>query len=239
MGDRTVPRLTYLLPVRIVEPWQVDMTIAAIRQAMRAAAEPPRIIVVEAGRSDLAAAMLRECGQADPLHLGFDPPIGYVPELNAGLDRVQTEFVAAGGNDIFLPDGWDRALLAPFARFPDCGISTLASSDLQHKPRPGVIAEGVWGPLMCFRRDWRFDPDFKRLFIDTDLIMRVYEAGQRSYRNWGAVATHLNQVTHRAMYDKAETDKMLAEGKAVFVGKHAGPGGHMLMFRALTEGWIV
>lgn len=224
--------VSVLLPVLHAEAWQVHMTEACL-QIMRATTEVDyELVMVETRTKHF---------EGHPLvskHKHYPSGIGYVPELNAGLDLCEGEYVVIPGNDIFMRPGWLEALLEPFKKFKDCGVSTLASSDLKMQPGE-YIGEGVWGPLMCFKRGWRFDPDFKRLFIDTDLIMRIYEAGLRSYRNFKVVVGHLNQGTHTSLFNAQESRKLMDEGLALFKRKHMAVGGHLRMFHYLTEGQII
>ncbi len=225
--------LSIVLYVRHPEPWMREITKMWINVVRQTARVPIELIITECNApSELA-------GMCDS-YVNFAPPAGLAAELNAGLDLATQEFTVLVGNDVIMPPGWDTALLEPHKRFADCGISTLACRDLNHEPID-KIGEGFWGPLMCWRtdRNWRLDGEtYDKLFFDTDLCMRIYEQGFRSYRNYAVVASHINQFTQQKLFTKAELEAQVCADKQRFIQKHTGPGGHLWVFGAFVNGWV-
>jgi hypothetical protein len=87
---------------------------------------------------------------------------------------------------------------------------------------------------MMFKRGWAFDADtFPSAFGDTDLIMRVYAAGLRSYRNWNVVIEHLNGQTINGPAHQADYTAALER----FRSKHFDSR-RLLPYRFFSEGVI-
>ena len=62
-----------------------------------------------------------------------------------------------------------------------------------------MIVEGHYSPIMMFRSGDRFDEAYRRIYCDSDMIMRIYERGQRSYRSCQAHAHHLLRMTNESV----------------------------------------
>lgn len=191
--------VSVILPVIIHEPWQVTMTQACMKIMRETTAIPFDIFVVEAGGQHLAPYM----GTVD---YHWAAPYGksnYVKDFNLGLDAATGDYVVQTGNDIFTQPGWLEALLECFERYPDCGAASLGTHEgggLSHRPAPFII-EGWYDPLMMWKKKdrpvdlWRFDEAYAGCFSTSDLIMRLYTAGYRCYRNHRVVCSHIGQQT--------------------------------------------
>jgi len=222
------PKVTVILPIRITEKWQAIMTDCCIA-TMRATTDVPyELIVVESG-SDYFG----DRKDIDGRYLHFPRGIGYAKEFNQAIDMASGEYIVHIGNDIFTRPGWLEALLECF-KIEDCGAATLASSELNHEPSD-IIMEGLYCPLMMFKKPCRFDEDYPDVFLDSDLVMRIYEDGFRMYRNWNVVITHLCQQTFSTVNSKEQKDKKFVAGRDLFIKKHQGTP--LMMYRAITEGW--
>lgn len=144
----------------------------------------------------------------------------YVKDFNDGVDAAAGDFIVQMGNDIFTKPGWLEGLLECFERFKDCGAASLGAQEvgasLAHQPID-FITEGWYGPLMMWRKDWRLDNGFESIMSDSDLVMRLYQAGLRCYRNHKVIILHLNTQTHdgRSQDYQAMTERALQ----MFVGK--------------------
>jgi len=227
------PKVTVILPIRITEKWQAIMTDCCIA-TMRATTEVPyELIVVESG-SDYFG----ERKDIDGRYLHFPQGIGYAKEFNRAIDMASGDYIVHIGNDIFTRPGWLEALLKCFEIPSDCGAATLASSELGHEPID-IVMEGLYCPIMMFKKEWRFDEDFSDVFLDSDLIMRIYKAGFRMYRNWNVVITHLCQQTFSKENTKEQKDKKFNAGKDLFIKKHSDSSFTLWMYRAIIEGWKV
>lgn len=162
-------------------------------------------------------------------YLGFHPKIGGVKEINAGIRAAKTEFVLTAGNDVIVPPHWDTELLRCFEEREDCGIAALSAMEpgsfIGPETKQNLIVEGMYSPFNMFRREqrfpgpwlphldlgegafsaevvrWEYDEHFVRVYQDSDLIMRIYERGLRSYRTCRAHVHHLLRMTN----DRIET----------------------------------
>lgn len=229
----SIPRITVLLPVICFEDWQQTMTEAAVDIMQRCTDMPFHLVLLETES--------KKCGHIPELYSNvsyehFPQRTSLSQDLNRGIDKYSkgTDYFVHTGNDIFVKPGWLEALLECFALRRDCGIATLAASDMKHEARD-AIEEGVYGPIFMFRKGWRFDSfNFPSIFSDTDLIMQAYKDGYRSYRNWKIVVGHLYQQTYSLMHTEETRQRLFAEARQRFIAKHSACG--QLMFRILAGG---
>lgn len=233
----TVPA-TVVMPTLLTRPWQLPMTACAL-QTLRVTTEVPfDIVVVDSTDSQYKDDLRSVCNQVNA-HLVEGSVKGLASfDINRGINRAKTDRVVYMGNDIFVRDQWLEALLECFDQ-PRCGIATLASFDLITTPAAvyfgqSVIREGIYGPLMMFDRSWQLDEVmFPCQFADSDLIMRIYMQGLRSYRNNRVIIQHLNRQT----INGPEHDEASMAAKRRFEGLyHRRPE---LVYRILVDGWIV
>lgn len=220
-----------VLPILIRHKWQVPMTACAIDTLFCTTDIPFELVVVETEGQHFA-----------PGNPHTDHPYTYrhIPkrgnpnaDANLGISLCKSEKVVYTGNDVFVRPDWLGALLTVFERHQDAGVATLASADLKARARD-LIQEGAYGPFMMFKRGWTFDADlFPSSFGDTDLMMRVYAAGARCYRNWNVVIEHLNGQTINGPAHQADYAAALERFKV----KHKGSE-HLLPYRFFTEGLI-
>lgn len=191
-------KISVVMPVLINEPWQIPMTHCAIETLLCTTEIPFELVVVETGagrESRFTGDRAEWWPMVDGFqHIALPRGGGVNADTNIGFDAATGDKIVYTGNDIFTRPGWLEAMLKCF-EIKDCGIATLASGDLRHSPQD-VISEGVYGPFMMFNKGWRFDAaEFPMSFGDTDLIMRQYNAGFRSYRNWSVVIQHFTHST--------------------------------------------
>lgn len=195
-SDRSI---SVVMPVLTPNEFLRAMTEFAIK-TLRINAENPKnfqLVVVEAGGEHFAD---RPDLWIDK-YIAFNPPIGGVKELNAGIDVADGDFVVFTGNDIFVPPAWDTLLLEPFDKYPDCGISSLAAKESgvatigPPEKILGLIVEGMYSPFCMWRNKWRMDEAYHKIYQDSDLVMRMYQKGLRAYRNCGGHVFHLGRVT--------------------------------------------
>lgn len=221
--------VSVVLPVLVKEAWQEHMTSACVAIMCSTTGVPFELVVVES-ESD-------HFGSLADIHVKIDPKQGPSKDVNKGFEAATGDFVVFTGNDVFTRPGWLEALLACFD-IPDCGVATLRASELQLPPTDRII-EGVYCPLMMFRKGWRFDEAYPGAWGDTDLIMRIYEQGQRSYRNNLVTIDHIGQATDKAVLSAEESKARFMEGQRLFIERHAEIGGHLRMFHYLVQGVVI
>lgn len=221
--------LSVILPVLELSDYHRGLTDFAIKNLRATADNPFTLIVVETGGQRLESV-------AD-VHVHRPERTCYTTDFNAAMDVVNTSHVVQTANDIVMERGWDTALWEPFERFSDCGASTLLSDERRQR-RGNHIEEGFFGPVMCFSSEWRLDDAFPNLFSDTDLVMRMYRAGFRMYRNCRVGIRHIGggEQTWRDVAG-AERPSIFGDARRRFHDRHQDSG--LLMFRALYEGWAI
>lgn len=211
--------ISVVLPVLAPTPFLRAMTWFAV-QALRTNADSQfELIVCEAADDYFDPAHWSGDEMRIDKYLNFTPPIGGVREINAGVDAASGDYIVFTGNDIIAPPHWDTELLRPFNERTDCGASTLAATE------PGVFigptapiditVEGMYSPFTMFRKGWRYDEAFLRVYQDSDLIMRMYEKGLRAYRNCRAIVHHFGSMTNNNV-NTAEHGRQLAKDEALF-----------------------
>lgn len=220
-------KISVVLPVLAPTPFLRAMTEFCIKTLRLHADEPFELIVVEASHDHLNPDTRPFSWPSEPTdkrdhfitehvkidkYLTFTPKIGVIREFNAGLDVATGDLVVHAGNDVIVPPHWDTELKRPFTLFKDCGVSALSAFE------PGAVigplksmdqyVEGMYSPFMAFRKGWRFDEDYRRVYQDSDLVLRHYEQGQRAYRSCRAHVHHLLAMTTDRV-DRAEHDRDL------------------------------
>lgn len=226
-------KISVVLPVMTDgKPFLRSLTEHCIK-TMRAHADNPfELIVVEAGKpyfnvptSTNDPELYFQGDFAPDKHLSFNPPIGGVREINAGIRAASGDFIVFVGNDITAPPHWDTELRLPFEKFKDCGISALSVKEggaLIGPPVPvDLIHEGMFSAFCMFRKGWEYDESYLRIYQDSDLVLRMYQAGLRAYRNCRAIAHHMGAVTNETLSSQ-HTDahnKQVAKDEAFFYNR--------------------
>ncbi len=212
------------MPILIEKKWQIPMTQCAI-DTLRYTTEYPFELVIVETCSNLFG---NHCDK----YIHRLEKTNATKDINLGIKEATGDYIVYTGNDVFTRPDWLSALMDCF-NYDDCGASTTASADLHHSSVP-IIQEGIYGPFMAFENKWFFDEEnFPGPFANTDLILRIYKSGKRMYRNWGVVIQHLNRQTIGD--DKHEQNVL--DAKRRFIEKHQGCP--LMMYKALTEGWII
>jgi len=165
--------------------------------------------------------------QSDPLlrvntYLNFTPKIGCVKELNKGLEAATGDFIVCTGNDVIVPPHWDTELLRCFDERKDCAIASLSALEPGWVVGPpqtmDMIVEGNYSPFCMFRKGETFDEAYTKIYQDSDLIMKIYERGQRAYRSCRAHVHHLCRMTSDRV-NPTEHDRQLAQDEQLFYSR--------------------
>ena len=224
-------KISVILPILIPTPFLRAMTEFCIKTLRAHAAADFELVVVEAESSHfdptlrgMVAAEHRL--DPDPLlrvdrHLCINPRQGSTKEFNMGLREATGDFIVCMGNDIIVPPGWDAELLRVFEANPDCGLASLSAMEPGFVIGPGgpvpvsaqvevgavEYVEGMYSPFMMWKRGWDLDESFVKIYCDSDLVMRIYEAGYVAYRSCRAHVHHLVRMTN----DRVDPEKHNAD----------------------------
>lgn len=159
--------------------------------------------------------------------------------INRGFKVAKGEHVVLLTTDVYLKNRWDEILLDTFKRTTNCGMATLATTQLKHH-KEDRIEEGVWCSVFMIPRkllkelDY-LDERFVNSWDDTDLVMRVYLKDLKMYRNYNVVVEHLVGATH---YKDKKHLKNFNKNRDLFIKKHNKHKEHR-MFKILNEGWVI
>lgn len=219
-------QITVVMPLLISHDWQVPMTKCAIDSLFCTTAVPFKLLLVETANTYFA-------NHPSYTYHHIKTRGNATRDVNEGVEIAVKDgatHIIYTGNDIFVRTGWLEAHLKCW-QIPDCGASTLASSDMKHQQQD-LISEGVFGPHFMFESHRRFDEDrFPATFADTDMIMTIYKEGKRKYRNWNVVIQHLLRQTTGS---GEAHEKGFLESRDRFIQKHAGCP--QWMYQALVQG---
>jgi GT2 family glycosyltransferase len=234
-------KISVVLPVMgLGNPFLFAMTEFAIKALQEHADNPFELIVVEAQGSQLGG---HRWDSVIDKYLSFNPPIGGVREINRGIDCATGDYIVFTGNDVIVPPHWDTELLLPFERFKDCGISTLAAKEpgvFIGPPAPvDLIVEGMFSPFCMFKKGWKYDESFERIYQDSDLVMRMYDQGLRAYRNCRTHVLHLGAMTNSNLGDQHAIDhaRLVSKDEEWFYKRWGGSP--LAMFGMIRKGYMV
>lgn len=231
-----LPKISVVLPILAPTPFLRTMTNFTIRTLRMHADNKFELVVVEAdgnefapfaeanyqlARSDHDKSKYGRDFSAIDQYLNFTPKIGALKEVNAGIAAASGDFIVGMGNDVIVPPHWDTELMLPFLEQKDCGASALAAFEPgaivgppQALPSPAYV-EGMYSPFMMFRKGWTLDEAYHKIYQDSDLILRMYSAGLRSYRSCRAHVHHLLRMTSDRV-EQEQHAKDLAHDERLF-----------------------
>lgn len=154
--------------------------------------------------------------------------------INNGFKCASGDYIALLTNDVFLSEGWLESLMDCF-KIEDCGLSTLATTQLLHLKKD-LIEEGIWFSVAMIPKEKAlFDEFYHGSWNDSDLIMQTYIDGKKMYRNYNCVVDHLVGKTH---YSNTSHEKNYKNGMDYFINKYSDYSDNR-MFKILTEGVVI
>ncbi len=216
--------ISVVLPLLAPTPFLRNLAEFTIK-TMRTHADDPsfELIVSEAAGDhfDPEKMRLRSSDERIDKYFNFTPPIGGIRETNAAIDAASGEFIVSTGSDIIVPQGWDTELLRVFEeRSKDCGIACLSAYEPGATIGPreplDMIVEGMFSPFNMFRKGWRLDEAYQRIYQDSDLVMRMYEDGLRAFRSCRKHIHHLGSMTTKVISAQVGHDLALAKDERLF-----------------------
>lgn len=208
--------ISVIFPALFTDPWQPDLADFVLRTMVGKTKLDFELVIVETGSDALAD---REYVR-NQRYIHRPKVTKLTTDLNDAIRESSGDYLVHIGIDVIVQDFWLEAMLEPFSLFKDCGASTIRVAE------PGAIIgtmgnansfdESMYGPLMMWAREknaqeWLFDEAFEDHSADSDLIMRIYQAGMRSYRSNKAFAWHLNKVTWSRQENTKEREKKARE----------------------------
>lgn len=248
-------KISVVLPVLAPTQFLRAMTEFCIRALRLHSDNPFDLIVVEACDDFFRPQNCEVRGQSNikpDIYLYFNPKIGGVREINAGIRVAETEFVVTAGNDVIVPPHWDTELLRCFEERPhDCGIAALSACEPGTTIGPGqnlpLIVEGMYSPFNMFRKihdhrgfprwKWEYDEIYERVYQDSDLVMRMYEHGLRAYRSCRAHVHHLLRMTNDSVGTAAHNAQLQKDEELFYHRWGKSPLAMFAMIRAGTYGY--
>lgn len=215
-----------VVPVYIREPKHLAMSLRCLSRAKELTNVKYKTIIVETCSNylvDHADIYIyeRERSTADK-------------SINRAFCACDSEYTVLLTNDVMVNEGWLEALLEPFEKFEDCGVSTLATDQFGHSKRD-KIEEGIWGSVFCIPSEYaHFDENYINSWEDSDLWMQMYSRGYKMYRNFNCVVSHSPGTT---VYQDKMTQDNYERNRAYFTNKWKDS--KLPLYRILTEGNIV
>ena len=202
-------------PLWIKSEKHLAMTIKCFELARQKTKLSYKHIIVETG-SDY----LRD--YAD-VHIYEKEKVDICKSINRAFKCSSGDYIAQLANDVFVDENWLECLLGCFA-IPDCGLATLASTQFNHK-KEDKIEEGIWFalamiPQWLFKKIGYFDEEYKRVWADTDFVLRAYKEGYKMYRNFNCVVEHTPGTTEYY----GGHDEAYIMGRKLFNDKHKDCG---------------
>lgn len=208
-----------VMPVLIKNDKHLAMTSKCIELARSKTAIPFDLIIVESGSqyfSEYADVYVNEKSITTPEiahNIGFRIGCRY-------------KYIVLLTNDTYMSDDWLEALMEPFVKYADCGLSTLGCSRYGHS-QSDLIKEDFWFDVAMISKDvfetiGFYDERFIGSWPDTDLLIRAYKAGFKMYRNFACIVDgEAPQATVGLNPKHKENYEM---GRALFRSKHEGCG---------------
>ncbi len=196
-------RISVIVPVLVNTEQHIQMTTRCIKTARETTKLPFELIIIETGTDyfgDLADVYIQEKQQTTT-----------TISINRGWKVSNKDWKVYLSNDVFVKENWLECLLDCF-KIPDCGVATLATSQLNHKKQDSII-EAIWFslamiPQYIFDKVGYFDEQYPGVFDDTDLLLRIYQAGYKEYMNFNCVVDHTPGSTVYAMEGHKDRFKM-------------------------------
>lgn len=215
-----------VVPVYIREPKLLAMSMRCLGRARELTAVPFKCIIVETCSNYLS-------DHAD-IHIYERHRTTSTKSINRGFFCCDADYTVLLTNDVMVSEGWLEALIEPFRKHADCGVSTLASDQFGHQ-KEDRIAEGIWGSVFMIKTEYcQFDENYVNSWDDSDLWMQMYSRGYKMYRNFNCVVSHNPGQT---IYQDKMTQDHYERNRAYFTNKWKGS--KLPLYGILTEGHVV
>jgi len=229
-------RISVVLPLLLPDKFTIAMTEFAIAAMRCHAVNPFELVVVETGTNHYQSRSVGNNAIIDT-YIYRPTKSSYVKDWNLGADKASGDYLVHMGNDVIAGYGWDKALLRPFEIYKDCGVTCTAATEpgafIGPRQPLDLIVEGMFAPMMMFGKNWRLDSAYEGGYSDADLVMRIYDNGQRAYRDCSSQCHHLDRMTwSRACNDRGEAQ--MADGERKFYERWSNSP--LMMFGVIRAG---
>ena len=180
------PSISVVLPVYINKAERITDTLKCVTLLRAKTKIPFELVIVETGSKNfvgLADVYVHEKKRTCPNR-----------SVQRGFDCCKSDYVVFVGNDVFVGDDWLESLLECF-NLPDCGIATLGNNE-HGDVKADEIKESIYFSICMFKKEdaW-FDPEYRFVFDDTDMIFRIYVSGRKCYKNLHTIVQHVAHST--------------------------------------------
>jgi len=217
--------ISVIVPVYITNDAQIAMTMRCLESA-KLTKLTYELIIVET----CSDYFKDECD----IHIYEKEKTTCTKSINRGFKCASGDYVVLLTNDVILKSSWLECLLDCF-RIKDCGLSTLATTQLKHVEQD-KIDEGIWFSVaMMKKRSDYFDENYTNSWDDSDLIMRTYIDDKKIYRNFNCVVDHLDGATEHIKADHMDN---FMKNREYFINKYKNHTDNR-MYKLLTEGYII
>lgn len=219
-------KISVVIPVYAPEQKHIFMTVKCIEFAKAHTEIDFETIIVETGSNYFSE-------YAD-IHIYEKKRTTADISINRAFNCCKSDYVVLLTNDVMVSNGWLEALIEPFNKMLDCGVSTLASNQFGHI-KEDKIEEGIWGSVFMIPRKYaRFDENYINSWEDSDLWMKIYADGKKMYRNFNCVVEHTPGQT---VYNDKLTQDNWEANKKYFINKWKDSG--ISLYTKLVEGIVL
>lgn len=218
--------ISVVIPVYISNESQIEMTAKCISLAKKNTKLPFELVIVETGTDyfiDQADLFLFELNKTNA-----------TKSINRGFKICSGDYIVLLTNDVYLENDWLSCLVDCF-KIKDCGLSTLATTQLAHV-KHNCIDEGIWFSVAMMPRSMaEFDENYVNSWDDSDIIMRTYLQGKKMYRNYNCLVKHL---VGKTQYSKSDHKSNFLKNESYFKEKYKDYSDTRI-YNILTKGILV
>jgi GT2 family glycosyltransferase len=185
-----------IIPTYCPVPEVADLLQQCVEKIAKHTVLPYELIVIEQGKR-----YFKQSPAQVTVYSSFDEPIGYAKAVNIGVGMAQGEYLFIVNNDIFVPHGWDHALIRDYELTHGCAMMSACD-----RPEVTSIQHDVsWWSCVCINRQrWKEigplnDELLNYRFHDQDWSIRATKAGYRVCRDGYVQVQHFEASTYRHM----------------------------------------
>jgi len=110
--------------------------------------------------------------------------------INAGFKACSGDYVIFLSNDVIVCENWVELMHDCFLKRLDCGIASLGNNEHGDIPQDKIIEQLYFAVCMLRKEDAWYDPNYKNIWDDTDLVMRLHAQGKKFYKNLKGLVYH-------------------------------------------------